>query len=124
MSKNRFIGYAEPIKKMLSDGEDYILLKPRLGYGEAIHVENASLTGMRGKVGVNLAEGDDAEFGLDMTKFIIEKILTWVVDWSFMDEKDKSVKFNKSAVLNLDPKTGAEISDIIDAHIEEMENLK
>jgi hypothetical protein len=101
----------------LSDG-DWIEVKRRLTHGEQQRLAGAAI----GKVS-QVGKGD-AELGLDLERFGIERLAIWLTDWSFRDSSDKPVKLTRSAIAALDPETVEEIDAALAAHIEALEQEK
>lgn len=96
----------------LTEG-DWVEVKERLSYGE-----QQRLTGKA--VGRAAADG----VTIDYAAYEIERLVTWLVDWSFRDEQDKPVLLSRDAIDALDPATADEISAAIAAHIEGQERGK
>ena len=105
MTKHRFVT-AATVRLELSEG-DWIEVKERLSYGE-----QQRLTGMA------VGRAGDGGIHLDYARYEIERLATWLVDWSFRDDQDKPVALSKKAIENLDPDTADEIDAALNAHIE------
>ena len=91
----------------LSDG-DWIRVKSELTYGEAQRVNDA----------VMKRTGDDGDpFTIDLAVYQIERILSWVLEWSFTDEAGKRVPVSRATIEALDTATGAEITIALNEHI-------
>ena len=58
-------------------GNDWIETKKRLSYGEQQRLVAAGLTSIRGQ------QAGEPEVGLDLSRYDLMKIETWLVDWSF-----------------------------------------
>lgn len=107
----------ETVQLELSDG-DWIEVKERLNLWEREQLTGTALGGLS-------ASGDgDAQVGLNYARYAIQKLETWLVDWSFVDGDDKRVEVSLDAIRNLDPDTADEIDAALDAHIAAMEELK
>lgn len=108
--RNRFVT-PETTRLDLTDG-DWIEVKARLSYGEQQKLNTAALTRL------STSDGKDTGIELDMARYGIERLLCWIVDWSFTDIRGKSVSVNASSVANLDTDTVAEIEAALGQHIE------
>lgn len=111
MARNRFV-QPNTVRLDLSDG-DWIEVKERLTY-----VENQRLYG--GMVRSINTNQDINELGVDVARFNILRLETWIVDWSFRDEHDKPVPVSRSAIENLDPDSAREIDAAIDRHLTDL----
>jgi hypothetical protein len=105
----------------LSEG-DWIEVKSRLNYYEQQRLANASLT----TVNVTAASraAGQTKVDLDMANMAIERIVTWVTYWSFVDANKKRLAVNRPNVEALDPDIADEINAALDAYIDEMEAKK
>lgn len=101
--RNRFVT-AETVRLDLSDG-DWVEIKARLTYEEAQKLGNASLVGL-----------NQGGYAIDVARFRLMRLETWLVDWNFADNEGKSVPLSPSAIRNLDPETAEEILDALDAY--------
>lgn len=108
-AKNRFVT-PDTVRIELSDG-DWIEIKERLTYGEQQRLAGGALTRVRGA-------GDNAAIDLDFERYTLLRMLTWLVDWSFVGANGKPVRVSMSSIAALDPDTAAEIDAAITAHIE------
>lgn len=102
----------------LTEG-DWIEVKERLTYGEQQRLASASLTSVQIKAG--RSADADTEINLDMQRHAIERIRTWVVDWSFRDKNGKQVKITQKTIENLKPDIADEINAKLDEYIELIE---
>lgn len=114
--RNRFASGAA-VRLDLSDG-DWVLVHAELSYGQQRRLAAAGLTG----VDASAAEGDRLRF--DLAAYDIEKLVTWVMDWSFRDEEGARVDVSREAIESLHPDAAAEIAGALDAHIKELEAKK
>lgn len=116
MPRNRFI---EPktVRLEISDG-DWIEVKERLSYGEQQRLASGAFDKVS-KLGQN-----EAEFSMDMERYNVLRLQTWIVDWSFVDARGKQVRVTPQAIAALDPDTVAEIDAALTAHIESLEAQK
>lgn len=112
MARNRFVT-SETVRLDLSDG-DWIEVKRRLRYGEQQALAFAAMTGRK--------PGD--EVTMDMARFNVARLNTWLVDWSFRGADDKPVPFSPAAVDALDAATAEEIHAALDRHMEEQDEGK
>jgi len=117
MTRNRFVT-PRTIRLELSDG-DWIEVKERLTYGEQQRLGSGAFE----KVSRS-SDGSDIEFRMNMERYSILRMSTWIVDWSFTDERGKPVAVSQSAIAALDPDTADEIDAALTAHIEALEAEK
>lgn len=101
----------------LSDG-DWIEVKTGLTYGESQLLANSGIKSFKNP------NSGVTEVGIDFSEANIERICTWVVDWSLRDDEDRAVRFSRDAVVNLAPEAAQEILDAIDRHVEALEAEK
>ena len=109
MGRNRFVGN-EIARLELSDG-DWIEVKKRLSYAE----QQRLATGAFSRMGM---ANEEIELKMDSETFNCQRLLIWIVDWSFVNEKGKQVSVTLDAIKQLDPDTAAEIDDALGIHIE------
>lgn len=115
MPRYRFVD-PETIRIALSD-DDWIEVKKSLNHGEAALLKQSAFKPMQ-------QIGGEASIQIDFPTFEIERIRLWVLDWSFRDHNDKSVKIDKASIAKLDSATAEEIIAAIDAHVEAMDKEK
>lgn len=97
----------------LTDG-DWIKVKEQVTYGEQKQMATAGLTDMmEGEAGTR-------RIGMDFSAFERARLLGWVVEWSFNDERGRRVPVTKDTIDALDPDTADEIIAALDLHVEEM----
>lgn len=96
--------------------DEWIEVKERLTYGEEQRLATAGLRGARGT-------GENMEVTVDWDRFNVARILTWVTDWSFRDERGKSVALTRQAVEALKPEAAREVLEALDAHVARIEEL-
>ena len=116
MGRYRFVK-PEVVRLDLSDG-DWIEIKARLSYYDRQKLIGA---GVR-SVGATKSGTD--EWGMDMERVGPERLMLWLVDWSFRDEKDKPMAVTMDNIKNLDPDTADEITAAINKHTEAIEAEK
>jgi len=116
MARNRFV-VPNIVRVELSDG-DWIEIKERLTYGEQKRLE----TGAMGKMTASGAT--DPGISLDFERYNLQRLHTWLVAWSFVDEAGKRVKITLDSLSALDQESAQEIDDALTAHIEELEAAK
>lgn len=107
----------ETVRLELSDG-DWIEIKERLNLWERERLTGTGIGGLR------TSKDGDPQIGLNYAHYVIQKLETWIVDWSFVDGDDKRVEISRDALRNLDPDTADEIDEALDAHIAAMEERK
>lgn len=106
MGRNRFV-QPSTVRLPLSDS-DWVEIKERLTYAENQRLQGAMVRSVRDL---------DGEVGVDLARFTILRMETWLTDWSFRDDQDKPVTLSRSAIENLDPDTAREIDAAIDQHV-------
>jgi len=118
MPKNRFV-QPEVVRLELSDG-DWVEVKERLTYGEEQFLAGGALTEVSGMFDA----ADDIGIQLDLRKYTLRRMATWILDWSFCDVEDRRVAVSLDSIAMLDPDTAEEIDAAITAHIEALEAAK
>ena len=117
--RDRFASGAA-VRLELSDG-DWVLVRAELSYGQQRRLTFAGLSG----VPAALAEQDQApRLTMDMATYQLERLVTWVMDWSFVDADGQPVVVSREAIEALHPDTAAEIDAALDRHIEGLEAKK
>lgn len=119
MSRNRFVDPGVT-KIDLSDG-DWIEVRDDLTWGAKQKLASAGLGGMQGFDSGDLAT---VKMDIDFAAFEIERVVAWVVDWSFRDANDKPVQVSRAAVERLDEETANEIRAALDVHVKAIEEKK
>lgn len=116
MARNRFV--APDTKQLnLSDG-DWLEVKTQIDWGESLLLTGGTLGLLR------TASGDYTNVSVDWKRNRIERVMTWVVDWSFKDADGQPVPFGREAVEHLNPATGVEIERALDEHIKALDDQK
>jgi hypothetical protein len=95
----------------LSDG-DWVLVRRELTFGQQRRLAGAGLAGY------DAAALEGARLKVDVAAFDIEKLVTWVMDWSFTDEDGAHIAVSRERIEALTPETAQEIGAALDAHIE------
>jgi len=93
--------------------DDWIEVKSRLDFGERNALASAGL-----KQQGTLSNGGSPEFTIDLAAYKIERMLAYLVEWSFRDRDGDRVPVTRATVNALDPDTADEIDAALDAHIE------
>jgi hypothetical protein len=101
----------------LSDG-DWVLVRRELTFGQQRRLAAAGLTG------IDTAAPTGERLRVDLAAFDIEKLVTWVMDWSFTDEDGTHLDVSRERIEALTPETAREITEALDAHIEAQEGKK
>ncbi len=108
------------VRLELSEG-DWVLVRAELSYGQQRRLATVGLTG----VPAVLAEtGQGEQLTVDWARFEVERLATWVIDWSFTDADGDHVVVSREAIENLAPETAAEINEALDRHIGALEAKK
>jgi hypothetical protein len=92
--------------------------KERLTYAESQKLYSAFVRSMRD------GGADADEMGVDLARFALLRMETWLTDWSFRDDQDKPVPLSRAAIENLDPDTAKEIDVAINAYLTERDAKK
>jgi hypothetical protein len=108
MGRNRFV-QPNTIRLELTDS-DWVEIKERLTYKENQTLQGAMVKYIRDATG-------ESEVGVDLARFTILRMETWLTDWSFRDDQDKPVPLSRAAIENLDPDTAREIDAAIDTYL-------
>jgi hypothetical protein len=117
--RSRFASGAA-VKLPLSGG-DWVLVHAELTYGQQRRLAAAGLSG----VPAALAEqGQGRGLTVDLAAYDIERLVTWVMDWSFKDGDGDRVLVSREAIEGLTPETAQEIGAALDAHVEALEAKK
>lgn len=102
-AKNRPITHVD-----LSDG-DWVNLKQKLDYGEASILYDATYRS-------NMASPDPtASREVKMAVFNTQRILLYVMDWSFIDDENKPLAVSAENIRRLDSETANELHEAITA---------
>lgn len=108
------------VRLPLSDG-DWIAVRRELTYGQQRRLAAAGLTGLPDALA---AQGQGARLSIDLATFDLERLCTWVLDWSLRDADGAAVVVSREAIEALHPDTAAEINAALDAHVEALEAKK
>jgi hypothetical protein len=114
--RNRFASRAA-VKLPLSDG-DWVLVHAELTYGQQRRLAAAGLSGVPDALA---AQGQGEALSLDLAGYDLERLVTWVMDWSFTDADGDHVLVSREAIEALHPDAAAEINAALDRHIEALE---
>lgn len=110
MPKFRFVQPAV-VRLDIGDG-DWVEIKEQISYGEDQKLTGLLMQTMRpGSVAV------DQEVGMNYAAWAVEKLSTWLVDWSLRDADDKPVPVSKPAIENLTPEAAEAINAAINAYL-------
>jgi hypothetical protein len=107
----------DAVRLDLSEG-DWILVRRELSYGQQRRLAASGLTG------VDAAATEGQHLKVDLAAYDIERLVTWVMDWSFRDADGDRVTVSREAIEALHPDTAAEIGAALDVHIEAQEAKK
>jgi hypothetical protein len=101
----------DAVRLELSEG-DWVLVHAELTYGQERRLAAAGLTG------IDAAATDGQRLKVDFAAYDIERLCTWVMDWSFRDGDGDRVPVSREAIEALHPDTAAELQAALGAHIE------
>ena len=108
MSKNRF-ALLETGRLELSEG-DWIEIRKELTYGDILDLQEAST-----------APDENGELRFNGREFSINRIMAWVVAWSFEDENGP-VELTRDAVKALNAEAAGEINRALNEYQETQKN--
>jgi hypothetical protein len=117
--------FVKPTTVRLELPEDqWIEAKERLSFGDQQALNAAGLTRLTTPTeGAGAAE--EMGVGIDMARWMVERIAVWLVDWSIRDDDDgKPVAVSRDAIRALDPVWATRIQDALDAHVRAVEEKK
>jgi hypothetical protein len=100
-AKNRPYKHVE-----LSEG-DWINIKRKLNYGEASDLYDATYRSSVGGAEVTTARE------VRMSVFNVQRIMLYILDWSFIDDENKSLPISVESIRALDQETTLEIHTAI-----------
>jgi len=104
----------------LSDG-DWVAVRRELSYGQQRRLAAAGLSGVPQAL---VEQGQGEGLSLDLAAYDLERLSTWLLDWSFRDADGGPVVVSRQSIEALHPDTAAEINAALDAHIEALEAKK
>jgi len=114
--RDRFASGAQ-VRLELSDG-DWISVRQELTYGQQRRLAAAGLTG------IDEAATEGQRLRVDLAAYDLERLVVWLLDWSFRDADGDRVEVSRQAIEALHPDTAAEINAALDRHIEANEAKK
>ncbi len=97
--------------------DDWLEVKLELPYGEERRLSGSAL----GDMSVD-SERDSTTIGMAWGLHTIERMLSWIVDWSLKGPDGKDVLFNLDGINMLKVSMGEAIDQALDAHIGEVED--
>ena len=108
-------------QKLPLSGGDWVLVHTELSYAQQKRLAGAGLSG----VPAALAEhGEGERLSIDLAEFEIEKLVTWVLDWSFTDEDGQHVVVSRQTIEGLTVDTAEEIQAALGEFIAERDAAK
>ena len=102
----------------LPDGDRWVLVRAELTYGQQRRLETS------GVVGIDPTAVARDRLKYDPAAYEIERLATWVIDWSLKDGDGDRVTVSREAIEALHPDTAAEIHAALDRHVEALEAKK
>lgn len=124
--QNWFIDPGETVRLALDlPGDHWIEVKRELGFGEEAALQGAMMRrwgmddpadGKNGKV-----RAEQTGISVDLERFAVLRIKTWVVDWSARGPNGKTIEVSMAAIKNLRPLFSEAITVALDKHVEEVE---
>ena len=111
--KRRFANGAQ-VRLALSDG-DWVSVRKELSYGQQRRLAASGLTG------IDQAAAEGERLKVDLAAYDIERLVLWVLDWSFRDDDGEPVVVGREAIEALHPDAAAEVNAALDRHIEAQE---
>ncbi len=111
---NRFASGAA-VKLPLSDG-DWVLVRAELSYAQQRRLAAAGLSGVPDVLAEAL---QGRQLSVDLAAYDLERLVMWLLDWSFVDADGEHVVVSREAIENLTPETGEEINAALSEYIAE-----
>lgn len=111
----------ETVRLTLSDGQ-WIEVKKSLSAIEEKRYRSAGMKRMSHRKGDNDEPTNEVE--IDWTAMALARVVTYLVEWSARDEKDRQVPVSRDTIGQLDQESFDEIDTAIQAHIEQMDAEK
>jgi hypothetical protein len=105
----------------LPGSDRWVLVRAELSYGQQRRLAMAGVTGMPAALAGTAGE---ARLSVDWAVFEIERLVTWVMDWSFRDGDGDRVAVSREAIEALHPDTAQEITAALDTYLEAQEGKK
>jgi hypothetical protein len=102
------------VRLPLSDG-DWVLVRAELSYAQQRRLAAAGLSGVPAAL---VEQGQGQALTVDLAAFDLERLCTWVMDWSFVDGDGDRVVVSRQSIEALTPEAAEEIGAALDAHIE------
>jgi hypothetical protein len=116
--RDRFASGAA-VRLELSDG-DWVLVHAELTYGQQRRLASAGLS----VPDALAAQGAGPQLSVDWAAYHVERLCTWLMDWSLVDADGAHVDLSREAIEALHPDSAAEIDAALDAHITGLEAKK
>ncbi len=104
----------ETVRVKLFGGEQWVEIKRALTFGDEQLLSGATMAWFQRAEG--RAERDVA---VDWQRAQLQKLIVWILDWSFKDKAGKPVKVTPEAIAALQPKVALEIGNAINKHVRE-----
>lgn len=117
--RERFASGAQ-VRLELSDG-DWVAVRAELTYGQQRRLAAAGLSGVPGALA---EQGQGRGLSVDLAAYDLERLATWLLDWSFKDGDGDHIILSRERIEALHPDTAAEINAALDNHIEALEAKK
>jgi len=108
------------VRLELSDG-DWVAVRRELSYGQQQHLALAGVTGIPDAL---VAAGGGQRLTYDWTRFEVDRLCAWLLDWSFRDGDGDHVVVSRERIEALHPDTAAEINAALTAYLEAQEAKK
>lgn len=118
-----FIDPDETVTLPLGIGQHAITVKRELGFGEEQALAGSMMGGFKAK-GDKAAKTQEAEMGVDLKKFAVERFHTWIVAWTLTGKGGKPIPVSRGAIENLRGPFAEAIDRVLDEHIGELEEAK
>src|SRR5262245_27487242 len=103
------------VKLPLSAG-DWVLVRRELSYAQQRRLAAAGLSGVPEALS---EQGQGERLSVDLAQYDIERLVTWLMDWSFVDADGNAVHVSREAIENLSVETGEEINAALSQYIAE-----
>lgn len=60
-----------------------------------------------------------SQYGVDVAKYNLLRLITYLVDWNFTDAKGKQLDLRRQNIENLDPDAADAVTEKLDAYLTE-----
>lgn len=104
----------DPAECDLIASDDYIIVKDKLTNGEASYLYDDLVREVR----------PDGMQAVKMGEFNRNKLLTYLIEWSFLDDKGQRLPISSDSINSLDPVVANYLGRLLDKHTGRMAELR